>query len=66
MWYPPWFDSFESWVLSATCGVAISCFLILVRIHDALRRIEKDLHERSEGNRKDEVDQDSRGGERDV
>lgn len=66
MWYPPWFDSYESWILSATCGVVISCFFVLVRIHKALRRIEEDVRKRSERDRENEVDQDTCDGKRDV
>ena len=52
MWYPECFGSYEAWILSITCSLALVCFLRLVRIHETLRDIEKRLGnsaERDEG-----------------
>lgn len=51
MWYPSCFGSFEEFVLSVLCSLALVCFLRLVRIHEALCDIEKHLEglRRSEG-----------------
>lgn len=56
MWYPPWFDSFESFVLSAVLVSAFGGLLILVRIHETLREIEKKLDEHTERGRKKDGD----------
>ena len=52
MWYPPWFDSFESFALSAACALIFGVLLRLVRIHETLRAIEKELGKRAERERK--------------
>lgn len=46
MWYPEWFGSFENWMLSATSGLVFSGLLVLVRVYESLRRIEKHLDQR--------------------
>ena len=43
MWYPPWFDSLESFALSVACALVFGVLLRLVRIHETLRAIEKEL-----------------------
>ena len=40
MWYPPWFDSFESFALSAGCVLAFGVLLSLARIQETLRDID--------------------------
>ena len=45
MWYPEFFGSFENWTLCILCGLVLVSFLRLVRIHEALRDIEKRLGE---------------------
>lgn len=53
MWYPPWFDSFESFALSAACVCVFGCLLRLARIHETLREIEKKLGTRAGQRRKE-------------
>ena len=56
MWYPPWFDSFESFALSVACALVFGVLLRLVRIHETLRAIEKELGKRVERDRKEAGD----------
>lgn len=63
LWYPPWFESFEQFALSATLCVVFGISLCLVRIQETLGDIEKDLRDLSERERK-EVGQESEKHER--
>lgn len=51
MWYLAWFDSFESFALSVACVLVFGVLLRLVRIHETLRAIEKELGKRAERGR---------------
>ena len=64
MWYPEWFGSFENWMLSTACGLVFSGLLVLVRIYESLRRIEKHLDQRRDERREHEVDEDGGDSER--
>lgn len=56
MWFPSWFDSFESFAMSAGCVLLFACLLALVGIKESLRELKDGLHGRTEGEREEGAD----------